>query len=80
MNSSYIQTIYNGKQESINNIFSTHVEPLLNDINNPALVQECKINLDAAAYEKIDAKANIPSYKKEIDRHDRNTYWPISTK
>ena len=37
--SSHIQTIYNGKEESINNIFSTYVEPLLNDINNPALVQ-----------------------------------------
>ena len=48
----YIQTIYNGKEESISNIFITYVEPLLNDINNDALAQECKINLNAVAYEK----------------------------
>ena len=36
---SYIQTEYNDKEETINNIFSTYVEPLLNDINNPELLQ-----------------------------------------
>ena len=36
---SYIQTKYNDKEENINNIFSTYFEPLLNDINNPALLQ-----------------------------------------
>ena len=46
----YIQTIYSGKEESTNNIFSTYFEPLLNYINHPALVQEWKLNLDAAAY------------------------------
>ena len=49
--SSYIQTIYNGKEEVTNNIFSKYVEPLLNDINHPALVQEWKLNIDAAVYE-----------------------------
>ena len=50
--SSYIQTKNNGKEEIIHNIFSTYVEPLLTDINNPELVQEWKLNLDAPAYEK----------------------------
>ena len=47
----YIQTKYNEKEESINNMFSTYVEPLLNDINNPSLLQEWKLNIDDAVYE-----------------------------
>ena len=50
--SSYNQTKYIGEDEIIHNIFSTYVEPLLNYINHPALVQEWKLNLDAPAYEK----------------------------
>ena len=37
--SSYIQTIYNEREESIKNISSTYVEPFLDDINHPTLVQ-----------------------------------------
>ena len=48
----YIQTIYNDKEENTNYIFSTHVEPLLDNINHTELVQELKINLYAAAYKK----------------------------
>ena len=59
---SYIQTKYNDKEESINNIFGTYVEPLLNDINHPTLIQEWKINIDAASYEsKIDPNMYKPS-------------------
>ena len=47
-----MQIIYNGKEEIINNIFSTYVEPLFSYINYPVLVQEWKLNLHAAAYEK----------------------------
>ena len=50
--SSYIKTMYSYKDESIYNIFSTYVEPLLDDINHPELVQEWKLNIDASAYEK----------------------------
>ena len=49
---SYIQITYNGKEEKINKIFGTYVEPLLNDINNPALLQKRKLNIYAAAYER----------------------------
>ena len=38
LHSFHIQTKYNGKYESINNIFSTYVEPLLNGINHPVLL------------------------------------------
>ena len=40
LNSYYIKSIYNSNEEITNNIFSTYVEHLLNDINNTALVQE----------------------------------------
>ena len=54
---------------------------MLNDINNPALLQEWKLHIDTAAYEnKIDANVYKPSVKKEIDRHDRKPYWPTSIK
>ena len=38
------------------NVFNVYVVPLLKYINHPALLQEWKINHDAAAYERnIDA-------------------------
>ena len=41
------------------------VVPLLKDINHPALLQEWKLNIDAAAYEKnIYANISKPSDKK----------------
>ena len=49
---SYTKIINNGKQESIHKIFSKYDEPLLNAINDLALVQEWKLNIDAAEYEK----------------------------
>ena len=39
LHSSYIKTKYNDKKEIINNNFITYVEPLLDDINHPALIQ-----------------------------------------
>ena len=49
---SYIQTKYNGRGERMSNIFITYVEPLLNGTNHPEFIQEWKLNLDTAAYEK----------------------------
>ena len=52
------------------NIFSEYVAPLLKDINNPALLQEWKLNIDAAEYEKnMDANMSKPSGNNKIDRH-----------
>ena len=51
VHSSYNQTKYNDKEESTNNIFITYIEPLLYDINPPALVQEQKLNIDTAVSE-----------------------------
>ena len=57
----------NDKKETKINIFSAYVVPMLKYINNPALLQEWKLNLDAAAYEKnIDANLAKPSEKKKL--------------
>ena len=47
------------------NIFSAYVELLLKDINHPALLQEWKLNLDAAEYQNnIYANPYKPSENK----------------
>ena len=45
---SYIQKEFNDRKEEIINIFSAYVEPLIKEINHPALFQEWKLNLDSA--------------------------------
>ena len=76
---SYIQTDYNDKGEIINNTFITYVEPLLDDFNNNALLQEWKLNLDDAAHEKkIYANLYKNLYKKGIDFNYRYLYWTTS--
>ena len=62
---SYIKTQFNNIKDMIINIFSAYVEPLLKDINHPALLQERELNLDATEYEKnIDANIYKPSENK----------------
>ena len=51
--SAYIQTEFNDKKETIINIFSEYVEPLLKYTNHHTLLQERKLNLDATEYKKI---------------------------
>ena len=42
------------------NIFSSYVEPLLKDIDYTTFIQECKLNPDAAEYERnIDAASRL---------------------
>ena len=49
------------------NIFSEYFEPLLKYINHPALIQERKLNPDAAEYERnIDAKLYKTSEKRNL--------------
>ena len=40
------------------NIFNTYIAPKIKEINHPAFLQEWKLNLDAAEYEK-NMKANM---------------------
>ena len=61
LHSSYIKKSFNDKEVIIINKFILYVLPLLKDINHPALLQEWKLNLDAAAYEK-HIYANVSKY------------------
>ena len=56
------------KEEIINNTFITYVELFLEDINHPALLQERKLNLYAAAYnnKKMLTYINLQLRKKLI--------------
>ena len=75
----YKHNFYHDKKEIIDELFCQHIEPLLKDINHPALIQEQKQNLDAAAYEIIlNEEVKILSKSKEIDNHDSQSYRPTS--
>ena len=52
LHSYYIQREFNDKKEMIISIFSAFVVTLLEDTNHPALLQEWKLNIDDAAYER----------------------------
>ena len=70
--SSCIENELNNIKEDIINIFSEYVEPLMKEINQLELLQEWKINLDVANYERnIDNKFN---------RFDSDKFWPTSIK
>ena len=58
-------------------IFSTYFIPQIKEINHPSLLQELKLNLDAAEYEN-NMKANMykPSVKNKFNRVDNYKHWP----
>ena len=62
-------------------IFSTYVAPQIKEIHFPELLQEWKINLDTAEYEK-NMKANMykPSEKNKFNSVDSDEHWPTSVK
>ena len=49
----------------MSNIFSTYVTTQFKDINHPAILQEFKLFIDAAEYERNMAKNYKPTEKKE---------------
>ena len=53
-------------EKMIINIFSVYVGPLLKYINDPALLQEWKVNLNAEAYEKILILTCLNLLKKKL--------------
>ena len=63
------------------NIFSAYVVPLLKDTNHPTLLQEWKLNTNAAAYiYNIDANVSTPCDLIFFNCHDSDLYWPTSIK
>ena len=49
---SYTQKEFNDKNDEIINILSAYVTPLIKKIYHPALLQEWRLNIDAAEYEQ----------------------------
>ena len=43
-------------------LFSTYITPQIKEIYHPAIIQECKLNIDAAEYEKNTTLSHVPSY------------------
>ena len=76
--SSHTNKEFNDKKEEMITIFSTYVTPQIKEIHHPALLQEWKLNLDAAEYEN-NMKDNIykPSEKKS-NLVDSDEHWPTS--
>ena len=51
-------------------LFSTYVTPQIKEIYHPEIIQEWKLNIYAAEYEKNMAKSHLPSHKKKINLID----------
>ena len=63
------------------NIFSAYVAPQFKKIHHLELLQEWKLNLDAAEYEKnMKPNMNKPSEKKKIHCFNSDEHWPTSIK
>ena len=62
-------------------ISNTYVTPQIKEINHPSFLQERKLKIDAAEYEKyIEANMYKPSEKRKINRIDDHGHWPASIK
>ena len=47
-------------------LFSTYVTPKIKEICHPVIIQERKLNIDAAEYEKNMTLTHVPSTKKKL--------------
>ena len=57
-------------------IFSTYVTQQIKEINHPALLQERKLNIDAADYDKyIKANKYKPYEKNKFNHVDNHKHW-----
>ena len=64
--SSYSTEKLNTQKEATSRLFSTYVTPQIKDIYRPVIIQEWKLNIDAAEYEKNMTKSHVPSHKEKI--------------
>ena len=70
---------YNDQTEGMGKLFSTYITPKIKEIYHPEIIQEWKLNIDAAEYEKNMTLTHLPSTKK-INRIDDFENWPESIK
>ena len=55
--------IFNDQKEAMDRLFSTYVTPQIKEIYHPAIIQEWKLNIDAAEYEQNMTLSHVHSYK-----------------
>ena len=75
--SSYTNRKSNDKKEEMITIFSTYVAPQIEKIHHTELLQEWKLNIDAAEYKK-QMKANMYRPSEKFNRVDSDKHWPKS--
>ena len=56
---------YNGQTEAMDRLFSTYITPQIKEIYHPEIIQEWKLNIDAAEYEKNTSLKHLPSTLKK---------------
>ena len=59
--SSYSTDIFNNQKEAMSRLFSTYVTPQIKEMYYPAIIQEWKLNIDDAEYEKNMTLSHVPS-------------------
>ena len=57
---------YNDQTKAMGRLFSTYITPQIKEIYHPAIIQEWKLNIDSAEYEKNMSLTHLPSLKKLI--------------
>ena len=61
-------------------LFSTYITPQIKEIYHPEIIQERKLNIDAAEYERNMTLTHVPYTKKIINCKDEFKHWPESIK
>ena len=63
---SYSTEKFNTEKEETRRLFSTYVTPQIKEINHPEIIQEWKLNIDDAEYEKIWLNHIYPQIKRKL--------------
>ena len=61
-------------------LFKTYITPQIKEIYHPEIIQEWRLNIDAAEYVKHTTLTLVPSTIKQINRIDNFEHWPASIK
>ena len=57
---------YNDQTEEMDRLFRTYITPQMKEIYYPAILQEWKLNIDAAEYENNMTLSHVPSLKNKL--------------
>ena len=61
---------YNDQTWEMDRLFRTYITPQMKEIYQPSIIQEWKLNIDAAEYENNMTLSHVPSFLKRINRID----------